>query len=89
MPNPNATDTTPDFLPFRLAVRLVAQQGYRPDAPASVGPEAVAIDREAWSAGECERCGHRGLDVHPFQRDEDNAYLLLVACPGCCHTVQG
>jgi hypothetical protein len=89
MPNPYATDTAPDFLPYHQAVRQVERQGYRTDAPASVGDDAVAVDREAWTAGICERCGNKGLLATPFQRDDDNAYLLLVACPACTHTVQG
>jgi hypothetical protein len=46
------------------------------------------VDQEACREAHCGRCGRRGLDYHPYFREEARSYRAFAACPACGHATE-
>ena len=56
---------------------------YRVGRPSWGIVDGGAIDAEVCYTSTCEKCGHKGMEYHPFVRDEPRSYRAFAKCPEC------
>ena len=57
--------------------------GYRSGRPYWGMIDGASIDEDVCSSSPCGNCGHKGLEYHPFIRDNSRSYRVLARCPQC------
>jgi hypothetical protein len=79
-------NTTTDTTAGALEARLLAD-GFRPGAPPTLPPEALAVDRQTLRRARCEACRARGLACRPYHHPATGRYRVLAVC-ACGHAVE-
>ena len=62
--------------------------GYRVGRPNWGLIDGASIDAQICSEVKCDRCGHQGMEYHPFVRDEPRSYRAFAVCPECGETFE-
>jgi hypothetical protein len=79
-------------LPPAVPLHELAPTGTEGDRPAPPPARSwlggANVDEEAYREAHCGRCGHRGLDYHPYVREEPRSYRAFAACPACVHATE-
>lgn len=57
--------------------------GYKPGTPQPGLIDGASIDARVCSESKCDNCGHKGMEYHPFVRDEPRSYRAFAVCPEC------
>ena len=59
------------------------EQGYRIGAPVGGLVDAASIDGEICTEAACEVCRYKGIEYHPYIRDNPQSYRAFAVCPQC------
>jgi len=57
--------------------------GYRMGRPHSGLIDGGQIDANICYESSCDNCGHKGMEYHPFVREEPRSYRAFAVCPKC------
>lgn len=54
--------------------------GYKMGAPGIIG---ATIDSQVCLESKCSKCGHSGMEYHPYSKPEVYSYRAFAVCPDC------
>ena len=59
------------------------RRGRPPRPTGGLSVDGGSIDAEVCADSTCENCRHKGMEYHPFVKDEPRSYRAFAVCPEC------
>ena len=71
-----------------MDIQGLYQKGYRKGRPCVGSIDGASIDAEICADSKCSKCGHDGMEYHPYIKNEPYSYRAFAVCPNCQDTFE-